>query len=357
MKIGIGLYRHMLTRENFRFAKQAGCTHIVAHLVNYFQDLEGIPGTDAYTNWGIASRNEQVWSYEYLNDLQKAVNKEGLELYAIENFNPADWYDILLDGPRKKEQMKNLKNIIRNVGKAGIPVFGYNFSIAGVWGHVEGEFARGGAKSVGFLGEKGPEEKLIPKGQIWNMTYDSAAPQGNIGTVSAQELWERFTFFLQEIIPVAEEAGVKMALHPDDPPVPILRGTARLVYQPYLYQKVLDIVPSTNNALEFCMGSIQEMTEGNIYEAIDQYAGQGKIAYVHFRNVVGKVPDYREVFVDEGDIDMLKALKIFKKHNFQGVFIPDHTPQMNCKAPWHAGMAYTIGYMRAVLEIVEKEFS
>jgi len=129
----------------------------------------------------------------------------------------------------------------------------------------------------------------------------------------------------------------------------VLRGHPRLVYQPRLYQKLLDSKPSPRNALEFCVGSLAEMTEGNIYEVVDHYSRQGKIAYVHLRNVHGKVPQYRETFVDDGDVDMIRVLGILKKNGFDGVVIPDHTPQMACSAPWHAGMAYALGYIRAVL--------
>ena len=140
-----------------------------------------------------------------------------------------------------------------------------------------------------------------------------------------------------------------MALHPDDPPMPCLRGTPRMVYQPELYQKVLDLVPSPCNGIDFCMGSIQEMTHGDIYEALEQYAAQGRIAYAHVRNVRGKVPDYTEVFVDDGDIDIRRTLEILHKHHFDGVLIPDHTPQLQCGDPWHAGMAYALGFIRAQL--------
>jgi mannonate dehydratase len=94
------------------------------------------------------------------------------------------------------------------------------------------------------------------------------------------------------------------------------------------------------------------MTEGDIYKTVDQYSSQGKLAYVHFRNVRGKVPHYKETFVDDGDIDMLRVLQILKRNQFDGVIIPDHTPQMTCDAPWHAGMAYAMGYMKAALQIV-----
>lgn len=158
---------------------------------------------------------------------------------------------------------------------------------------------------------------------------------------------------LEQILPVAEEAGVVMALHPDDPPMPFLRNTPRLVYQPELYQKVLDLVPSPSNAIDFCMGSIQEMTHGNIYDALEQYASQGKIAYTHVRNVRGKVPKYTEVFVDDGDINIAKALEILKKNDFKGVMIPDHTPQITCDDSWHAGMAYALGFIKSEMMHLE----
>jgi mannonate dehydratase len=352
MKLGLGLYRHMLTAENFRFAKQAGASHIVAHLVDYFKGSAKIPATDGTTNWGISDNRDRLWTLEELNDLKKAINAEGLELAAIENFDPSHWYDVLLDGPRKAEQLENLKTIIRRLGKVGIPCMGYYFSLAGVWGHIQGAFARGGAESVGFSEKSLAAQTPIPLGQVWNMTYAPEAPKGTVESVTSEQMWQRLTDFLKALVPVAEEAGVRLAAHPDDPPMPHLRDTARLVYQPHLYQRLLDIVPSYYNALEFCQGTLSEMTDGNIYEAIDQYSQQGNIAYVHFRNVRGKVPNYREVFLDEGDVDMVRALKIYSKNGFDGVMVPDHTPQMTCAASWHAGMAYALGHMRGIIAAI-----
>ena len=155
MKLGLGFYRQMLTQDNFRFARQAGATHIVAHLVDYFHDARLPDARSSPHGWGVTENRDRLWTYEELRDLREAVNAEGLELAAIENFDPAHWYDVLLDGPRKAEQLENLKTIVRNVGRAGIPCIGYAFSLANVWGHVVGPFARGGAESVGFLGPDG----------------------------------------------------------------------------------------------------------------------------------------------------------------------------------------------------------
>jgi mannonate dehydratase len=355
MKLGLGLYRHQLNDEHYRFAKQCGCSHIVAHLVDYFRSSRSNqPGDQPVgddSGWGLAGDPDTLWSYEELAGLRRQINAAGLELEAIENFDPAHWHDVLLDGPKKSLHLENVKNIIRNVGKAGIPVFGYNFSIAGVAGRVKGPFARGGAEAVGM---DGPFDKPMPNGMAWNMVYDRDAPSGTVPSATTEQLWQRLKDFLDEVMPVAEEAGVTLAAHPDDPPLPSIRRQPRLVYQPRLYQKLLDLNPSPRNALEFCVGTVAEMTEGNIYELVETYSRQGKLAYVHLRNVHGKVPFYKETFIDDGDIDVLRVLNILKQNGFAGVVIPDHAPQMSCAAPWQAGMAYALGYLRAGVEACGK---
>ena len=356
MRLGLGLYRHMLTREHFRFARQAGASAIVAHLVDYFRggghgSTDNQPtGTDQ--GWGLAGDPGRLWTVEELVELRRAVNDEGLELEALENFDPAHWHDVLLDGHRKREQLENLKTIVRRLGEAGIPIMGYNFSLAGVAGRVTGPFARGGALSVGM---DGPLEVPMPNGMVWNMVYDRAAPPGSVPPVSSDELWGRLGEFLDELVPVAEQAGVRLAAHHDDPPTPTLRGQPRLVYQPDLYQRLLDRRPSRANALEFCVGSIAEMTGGDVYDAVERYSRQQALAYVHFRNITGKAPYYRETFADDGDVDMVRVLRILRRNGFEGVIIPDHTPQMTCAAPWHAGMAWALGYIRGALQALDQD--
>ncbi len=354
MKLGLGLYRSMLTRENYRFARQAGCTHLVAHLVDYFAD-EVIPSAEKGDgSWGRTHGGGKLWQTRDILAIKREMNDEGLEWEAIENFDPAHWHDILLDGPKRNQQLEDVKTMIRRVGEAGIPIIGYNFSIAGVWGLMRGDWARGGAVSVGFLGDEGPEQRPIPNGQVWNMTYDADAPAGTVPPVTTEQLWSRLERFLEEVLPVAEVAGVKLAAHPDDPPMPTIRGHARLVYQPQLYRKLLDLVPSPASKLEFCLGTLQEMTDGNLYDVIEEHSRNGDLGYVHFRNVTGKVPSYRETFVDNGDIDMIRVLQILHRNGYDGVVIPDHTPDMTCGAPWHAGMAYALGFINAAMRCVER---
>jgi mannonate dehydratase len=337
MKLGLGFYSGTLTEENFRFAQQLGVTHIVAHT----PDERILPST-----------RDGAWSYEDLRSLRESVEQFGLKLEAIENFLPQHWDQVLLAGPGQGAQIERLKLTIRNMGKAGIPIMGYYFSLAGVWGRVTRPFARGGAVSAGFAEAEAPPQTPIPHGEVWNCKVRADAPPGNIGTVSHEEMWERLGWFLRHLVPVAEESGVRLAAHPDDPPLPVLRGTARLITHPDCYQRLLDIVPSRSNGIEFCQGTISEMPRADVYEAIRRYASQGKIGYVHFRNVRGKAPNYHEVFIDEGDVDMVRALRIYKECGFEGVLIPDHTPQMSCAAPWHAGMAFAIGYMKAAISML-----
>ncbi len=356
MKVGIGLYRHMLTRDYFDFARQAGCTHVIIHLVDYFKQSSSNPRNNQptggkYEPWGVAGDPDKLWTVEEMKQIRREIEDAGLVLAAIENLDPAHWHDILLDGPQRAQHIENVKTIIRRMGEAGIPVLGYNFSIGGVCGRVTSRTGRGGALCVGV---DGPADDVpIPKGMAWNMIYDPNAPEGTLPTISHEELWRRLQCFLAEVIPVAEEAGVRLAAHPDDPPLPTMRQQPRLVYQPYLYQRLIDLAPSPSNALELCVGTIAEMSEGNVYEAVDLYSRQGKIAYLHLRNVVGKVPHYRETFIDEGDVDMIRILSILQRNGYDGVIIPDHAPQMSCSAPWHAGMAHTIGYMLAALAMLK----
>lgn len=355
MNLGFGLYRHMLNPSSLAFARQVGATHVVVHLVDYFNKGGSTnPRQDQpvgeLAGWGYAGDPHQLWTVAEMRAIKKQIEDAGLIWHAIENLDPAHWYDVLLDGPRKKEQLEGLKTIIRRVGEAGISTIGYNFSIAGVAGRVTGPFSRGGAISVGM---NGPLDAPLPNGMVWNMIYDPAAPKGNVPAATSEQLWQRAADFLNECLPVAEKAGVKLAAHPDDPPLPTLRGQPRLVYRPDLYQKLIDINPSASNQLECCVGTIAEMPDGDVYDAVDRYSAQQRIAYIHMRNVRGKVPYYKETHIDEGDVDVLRIFRILKKNNFSGLIIPDHAPQLTCDAPWHSGMAFAMGYLRACLKAVE----
>src|SRR6202522_2143103 len=275
MKIGLGLYRHMLTRDYYDFARQAGCTHVVVHWVDYFNQGTSNPRNNQPTGgkhevWGVAGDPDRLWTVEELKRLRTEIEDAGLVLAAIENIDPAHWHDILLDGPQRPQQIEKVKTMIRRLGEAGIPVLGYNFSLAGVCGRVTARQGRGDAITLGM---DGPAEDVpIPNGTIWNMVYDPKAPTGNLPSISHDELWRRLPSFLEEVVPVAEKAGVRLAAHPDDPPMPTMRQQPRLVYQPHMYQRLIDLAPSRSNSLELCVGTMAEMTGQYIYDAVWQYS-------------------------------------------------------------------------------------
>ena len=356
MKLALGLYKSVLTKDNFKFAKQAGATHLVVQLVDYVQGGKNPTLTSNHINgWGNSDYKDKRWQYEDLLAINKEIESEGLQWEAIENIEPSHWYDILLDGPKKSEQFENLKQTFKAIGKVGIPILGYNFSIPGVWGWTGKYTGRGGAKSIEFDQSLIDVNSPIPKGMVWNMRYEAEPAVGFLNPVSREEMWDRLNFFLNEMMPIAEENNIKLVAHPDDPPLKEMRGIAKLFYSTAEYERLIDLYDSPANGFELCMGTIQEMPESDIYEFLDKYSKVNKIGYVHCRNVIGKVPHYREAFIDEGDIDMIKALRILKHNHYNGIIIPDHTPEMTCDAPWHAGMAFALGYLKAALQMIESE--
>lgn len=152
---------------------------------------------------------------------------------------------------------------------------------------------------------------------------------------------------------LAEAAGRGLAAHPDDPPMERLRGTARPVNEPWRYDRLLGIVDSPADSAEFCLGSLQEMRTGDPDEGVRTPARRDRVGDVHVRNVKGKVPRDTETFIDEGDFDMARVLRILAEEGWDGLPIPDHTPELECAAPWHAGMAYAPGCMPAPVNVVD----
>ena len=349
MKLGFGLYRNSLNTDNYQFVNQIGATHVVAHLTNYFSGSNPEISSGGNNGWGVCDK-EPIWDFEFLSGLKKEMKDHNLVFEAIENFNPLHWHDILLDGPKKNDQIEDLKRLLQNMGNVGIPIMGYCFSLAGVWGWERGQYARGKAESVALIEGSRDFQEPIPDGMVWNMRYREGEADKFVPETDEKEVWERLEFFLNQLIPVAEENNVSLAAHPNDPPLPVMRGTGRILKNPSEYDRLININKSRSNKIEMCLGSIQEMQEGDLEDYLDKYSKDNRIGYIHFRNVIGKVPNYIEAFVDDGDINMVNVIKILKNNNYDGVIIPDHTPALNCSAPWHAGMAYAVGYIKGLIK-------
>ena len=173
-----------------------------------------------------------------------------------------------------------------------------------------------------------------------------------------EEIWNNFTAFIQEVAPVAQDADVKIGIHPDDPPQPELAGVPRCIFSDYAgYKQALEIADSPNVGICFCVGCWLEggaLMGKDVLESIRDF-GAEKIFKVHFRNVDAPLPHFVETFIDNGYMDMYKVMKVLREINFDGVVIPYHIPQVLIDP--RLGTAYTIGYMKALLQRANEEYS
>jgi len=314
MKLQDQLSWDNVTDENLRFYKQIGVDSLVV--------------------WSPPGVEEGRDLTHDLIRMKAHVESHGLELYVVQMAERC-WDEIAFGLPGRDEKIEHWHTLLRSMGAAGIPVLGYVFNAIGHF-RTSPTRGRGGAVYSTFDYEEYlKRETVVPSKQI-----------------GEDELWANFTYFLERVIPVAEEAGVKMALHPDDPPTPEpLGGAARIITSVENYQRALDIVPSDYNAVEFCQGCFAEMG-ADVIEAIRHFGSRNKIMYVHFRNVRGTPHSFQEVFIDEGDVDMLEALQAYKEVGFEGPFMMDHTPGIEGDTEGARGRSYASGYIRALLQAV-----
>jgi mannonate dehydratase len=175
--------------------------------------------------------------------------------------------------------------------------------------------------------------------------------------VSEDEMWANYEYFIKAVLPVAEVEGIRLALHPDDPPVPMLGGVARLFYKPANFIKAYEIGGRSKAwALDLCLGCCSEMTGGkaNVTEMIEYFAPKGAIAYIHFRDVKGTVPDFTECFIGDGNYDPAEVMWLLHKNGFDGFLLDDHVPKMDGDSDWnHRGRAHAIGYMQGLIRMGE----
>ncbi len=269
--------------------------------------------------------------------LRTRVEDAGLKIAAIENL-PRSFYDkIVLGLPGRDEQIENYRTTVRNMGKAGIPVFGLNFHPSGVWRTSSTTRSRGGAQVTSF------DNDLVKDAPL---TYGRE--------ITADEMWANWAYFAKAVMPVAEEVGLRLALHPDDPPLPVLGGAYQLMSSFENFQRALEIADSPALGLDFCQGCWTEMG-GDLEGYIRYWGSRGKIVYVHFRNVRGTVPHFDETFINDGDVDMFRMLQVYKEVGFDGFVVDDHVPHVVDDTPWgHRSRAYAMGYIQSLLDVVNR---
>ena len=289
MRLGLGQFSE-LSEERLKFIKQLGVEDV---LLNTPQ----LPGTER-------------WEFMDILQLRTEIENAGLRLAALENV-PVSFYDQAMLGlPGRDAQIENMATTIRNLGKAGVEIFGYHWMPNEVWRTSRTTPGRGGAAVTSF-----------------DMEQVKDAPLSHGRVFTEDEIWDNYEYYMNAILPVAEEAGVKLALHPDDPPVETLAGVPRLFRNFEGFKRGMEIADSPIHGLDFCVGSWSEMGPG-VTDAIRYFGERDKIFYVHFRDVQGHVPKFAESFVNNGNCDMFEVMRTLKEVGFTGFMITDHVPHV-----------------------------
>jgi mannonate dehydratase len=317
------------------FLKQHGVNHVIlsgksrGSLTNRFPPEVGTePGTH--------------WELDDLRRLRQRCDDAGLVPAAMENPIPPWCYDrVMLGLPGRDVQLDNLAQTIRNMGRAGITTLGYHWmvnppGIARASHRTEMSLpGRGGAQVAGF-----------------DLAQARALPLFRERAYSEAEMWDNYAYFVKAIVPVAEQAGVRLALHPDDPPVESLGGMPRLFRSPAAFDRAMALAGSPASGLNLCLANWWAMGT-DVLEAIAHFGRRGQIFYGHVQGIQGTVPTFRECFMDESDCDYLTALCALRDAGFDGVLLPGHYPHTAAddSGPF-AGEGFAIGYLHGLLRAV-----
>jgi mannonate dehydratase len=278
--------------------------------------------------------------------IRKRVEAARLKVWNIPNNDNRNIEEVTLNLPGRDQKIRWLQQYIRDTGKAGITYITYAHMANGIWSSKP-ETTRGGGESRAF--------HLATAKGFWNgKTYTGPLTHGR--KYSENELWDNYTYFIRQIAPVAEEAGVRIGIHPDDPPVPELGGIPRHMFGTFDgYVRALEIANSPNIGVCLCCGTWAEggaHTGKNVYEAVREFAKMGKLWKIHFRNVTSPIPDFIETYIDNGYTDMPKLMRTLVEVDFRGNLIADHVPPMT--GGRQLSWSYSMGYIRALYDFAQK---
>lgn len=325
MKLGT---QHGSTDEILRTIAALGVTHICSSLPS--------------------AKFDENWSTEGLTRLRERVESFGIQLesvplplsssYITKAENPAI---MLGKSPERDREIDDICRMIENCSRAGINTVKYNLTILGVV-RTERTPGRGGSSYSTFKYKGAKQDPALTEA----------------GPVSSDEMWERITYFLNRVVPVAEENEVRMACHPHDPGMPEpegFRGVHRVLGSVNGLERFIEIKPSPYHGLNFCQGTVSEMLSDpatQIFDVIRYFGSRKKIFNVHFRNIHGRFLDFQETFPDCGDVDMLKALRVYKEVGYDGMLMPDHVPIIAGDEGGRQAFAFAFGYIRGLMQAV-----
>ena len=298
-----------------------------------------------------SERLDAAWSVDGLSRLRDRVESFGLTLDMVplplssreisRSENPA----ILLgQDPERDRQIDDICQMIRNTARAGIPSAKYNLTLIGI-PRTAPTRGRGGARYSTFVYADGVQDP----------------PLTIAGRVDEDTYWDRITYFLEHVVPVAEEYKVRLACHPQDPGMPRgkgWRGVETVLGSVDGLKRFVSIAESPYHGLNFCQGTVSEMLERpgeQIFDVIRYFGARNKIFNVHFRNISGGFLNFRETFIDDGDVDMLRALRVYKEVGYDGMIMPDHVPSIEGDTGNLQGFAFAFGYIKALIAVVAAE--
>lgn len=288
-----------------------------------------------------------AWDFDHLRTIKERFTAAGLDLQVIESAPASIMEPVKLGLPEREEGIQRFCQLLENMGRLGISVMCHNW-MAGI-GWYRSDLGirlatRGNARVSGYDHSQVHHTQLTEWGEI---TEDA--------------LWENMEDFLKRVVPVAEKTGVKLAVHPDDPPISPVHGIGRILTNPDAFQRVIDMVPSPNNGITFCQGNFSAMGV-DVPETIRHFGQQGKVFFVHFRDVRGTPERFVETFHNTGQTDMLAAMRAWAEVGFDGPIRPDHVPTLAGESNENPGYEllgrlHAIGYMTGLIEAVNSEMS
>lgn len=324
---------------SWKLIRQVGVDNVVGVLNGAEQDQRMFASVGAQ-GWRADDRDELPWSEQALRRNIEIYDEYGFRLIATEDNAPID--KVRLGAEGRDEQIDYVIQQIRAMGRLGIPTFAYNWMALSSWGRTNIAIpSRGGALVTGF-------------------NKEDAEAQGALveeGEVTAEQMWDALAYFLDAVVPEAEAAGVRLAMHPDDPPQPFDRNLPRIMSSVEAFRRLVSLHPSEANGITFCQGNFALMPEvldgtTSIPEVIREF-GTGRIPFVHFRDVRGTPAEFQETFHDDGQTDMPACMEAYQEIGFGGAMRPDHVPtlegELNARPGYETlGRLFAIGYIRGL---------